>query len=50
MNFLKIGRLVNVNANIAGVVLNKVDTKKMASNEYYHGYYTDSVYGQREES
>ncbi|MCP4322079.1 MAG: polysaccharide biosynthesis tyrosine autokinase [Alteromonadales bacterium] len=45
-----IGRLVNVNANIAGVVLNKVDTKKMASDEYYHGYYSDSVYGQREES
>ncbi|MCP4987748.1 MAG: polysaccharide biosynthesis tyrosine autokinase [Colwellia sp.] len=45
-----IGRLVNVNANIAGVVLNKVDTKKMASDEYYQGYYSDSVYGQREES
>ena len=45
-----IGRLVNLNANIAGVVLNKVDIKKMASSENYHGYYNDYTYGKEQES
>lgn len=45
-----IGRLINLNANIAGVVLNKVDIKKMASNESYHGYYSDYAYGKEKES
>jgi capsular exopolysaccharide synthesis family protein len=44
-----IGRLINLNANIAGVVLNKVDIKKMASNENYHGYYSDYAYGKEQE-
>lgn len=44
-----IGRLINLNANIAGVVLNKVDIKKMASNEHYHGYYSDYAYGKEQE-
>jgi len=45
-----IGRLINLNANIAGVVLNKVDTKKMAASESYHGYYSDYTYGQEQKS
>jgi capsular exopolysaccharide synthesis family protein len=45
-----IGRLINLNANIAGVVLNKVDTKKMAASEHYHGYYSDYTYGQEQKS
>jgi succinoglycan biosynthesis transport protein ExoP len=45
-----IGRLINLNANIAGVVLNKVDIKKMASNEQYNGYYSDYAYGKEKES
>ena len=45
-----IGRLINLNVNIAGVVLNKVDTKKMASNENYQGYYSDYAYGKEKES
>jgi succinoglycan biosynthesis transport protein ExoP len=44
-----IGRLINLNVNIAGVVLNKVDIKKMASNENYHGYYSDYTYGKEPE-
>jgi succinoglycan biosynthesis transport protein ExoP len=40
-----LGRLINVNANIAGVVLNKVDITKMTSNENYQGYYSDYAYG-----
>lgn len=45
-----IGRLINLNANIAGVVLNKVDIKKMSSSEQYHGYYSDYAYGKEKES
>jgi len=45
-----IGRLINLNANIAGVVLNKVDTKKMAASESYNGYYSDYTYGQEQKS
>jgi capsular exopolysaccharide synthesis family protein len=44
-----IGRLINLKTNIAGVVLNKVDIKKMASNENYHGYYSDYAYGKEQE-
>ena len=40
-----IGRLVNANAKIAGVVLNQVDTKKVAQTDSYHGYYSDYSYG-----
>ena len=39
-----IGKLVRVNAKIAGVVLNQVDTKKM-SDSGYQGYYNDYSYG-----
>tara|TARA_R110001583_G_scaffold40193_1_gene128596 strand:- start:1117 stop:3363 length:2247 start_codon:yes stop_codon:yes gene_type:complete len=39
-----LGRLVRVNAQIAGVVLNQVDTKKMSETEYL-GYYNDYSYG-----
>jgi len=45
-----IGRLINLNANIAGVVLNKVDTKKMAASDSYQGYYSDYTYGQEQKS
>ena len=41
-----IGRLVRANAKIAGVVLNQVDTKKLAQTDYYHGYYNDASYGE----
>ncbi|PKG82536.1 chain-length determining protein [Colwellia sp. 75C3] len=44
------GRLINLNANIAGVVLSQVDTRKVASHDYYHGYYTDYTYGNEKES
>jgi len=40
-----LSRLVDANARIAGVVLNQVDTKKMDSNDYYHGYYNEYSYG-----
>lgn len=41
-----LGRLVESNAHIAGVVLNQVDTKKMDNNDYYHGYYNEYSYGE----
>jgi len=40
-----IRRLIETNANIAGVVLNQVDTKKISQSEYYHGYYDTYSYG-----
>ena len=45
-----LGRLMSSNAKIAGVVLNRVDSKKLTQNDYYHGYYTDYTYGERQES
>ena len=44
-----IGKLVRVNAKIAGVVLNQVDTKKM-SDSGYQGYYNDYSYGEESSS
>ena len=40
-----LGRLLQTNVKIAGVVLNQIDTKKMDQSDYYHGYYNDYSYG-----
>ncbi|TYK64783.1 GumC family protein [Colwellia echini] len=40
-----IGRLVRASAKIAGVVLNKVDTRKTSQSDSYHGYYNEYSYG-----
>jgi capsular exopolysaccharide synthesis family protein len=41
-----VGRLVDANIKIAGIVLNKVDTKALESSDYYYGYYSDKTYGE----
>ena len=44
-----VGRLVRINAKIAGIVLNQVDTKRISQAEY-HGYYNDYSYGEDADS
>lgn len=41
-----VGRLVDANIKIAGIVLNKVDTRSTANSDYYYGYYNDKAYGE----
>jgi capsular exopolysaccharide synthesis family protein len=43
-----LGRLIDVNAKVAGIVLNQVDMKKAGSYGNYHGYY--DYYGYNEDS
>ncbi|MBU2870042.1 polysaccharide biosynthesis tyrosine autokinase [Colwellia sp. E2M01] len=40
-----IGRLIRVNAKIAGIVLNYVDTKKLSESDSHQGYYNEYTYG-----
>lgn len=40
-----VGRLVDANIKIAGIVLNKVDTRSNSNSDYYYGYYSDKAYG-----
>ncbi|MCJ8349705.1 polysaccharide biosynthesis tyrosine autokinase [Moritella sp.] len=40
-----VGRLVDANIKIAGIVLNKVDIRASANSDYYYGYYSDKAYG-----
>ena len=40
-----VGRLVDANIKIAGIVLNKVDTRASSNSDYYYGYYSDKAYG-----
>ncbi|MEP0356784.1 polysaccharide biosynthesis tyrosine autokinase [Paraglaciecola sp.] len=42
-----LGRLVQANAKVAGVVLNQANVKNMKSDEY-QGYYNDYIYGTSE--
>jgi succinoglycan biosynthesis transport protein ExoP len=41
-----IRRLKSVNANIAGVVMNNVNTDGLADSDYYYGYYSETEYGE----
>ena len=41
-----LGRLTEANANIAGVVLNKVDTRKLSHGGYYPSYFGSYQYGE----
>ncbi|SQD79783.1 GumC family protein [Moritella yayanosii] len=40
-----VGRLVDANIKIAGIVLNKVDIRASSNSDYYYGYYSDKAYG-----